>query len=589
MTEGSSSSPRINRLSRQLASQIAAGEVIERPASIVKELLENALDAGATEIELQLEEGGMRKILVRDNGHGVHADDMPLVLASHTTSKLHQASDLAAISSLGFRGEALASITSVAQINFISRQRDDRHAWQVGNDEQGKTTIPRPASHPVGTSVLVQDLFNTVPARRKFLRSAKTEFIHVQDLVKRIALSRPMVGMTLKHNGRRILRYKAGRDPQTALQERVHQVCGDGFMESALPFDREQSGIHVYGWSGLPGYARARADVQYVFLNGRHIKDRVVSHALRTLYEGQVDAGRYPAWVVYIEMEPSQVDVNVHPTKHEVRFREPRLVHDCLHIVIGNEAGLLNAAVADDSGRQSVSYLQPSVQDVRETAASYAGLSSTPGCRPQGPVPPVPQATMSERQAVVETDNGAAITVNAIQRLYDDYLLVKATDDYLLLDLAAASALLVTERLLQEQWRGGIVSRPLLVPVSLPLPMTEQQFEALQSHINSLGFDIGLSAPGTVMLRAMPVLFSSSDPTRLGTELLACLQQENDMPLDSMLAHLAHLARPLPDDCQQAACLEKFLQQLSPYMAQLLAQDIARPLTREQLDVFFRH
>ncbi|HEY5718233.1 MAG TPA: DNA mismatch repair endonuclease MutL, partial [Motiliproteus sp.] len=320
---------RIQLLSPRLANQIAAGEVVERPASVVKELLENSLDAGADRIELEVDQGGIKRIKLRDNGGGIPKEDLALALSRHATSKIQSLDDLEAVATLGFRGEALASISSVARLTLTSRQPDQDAAWQVSAEGREMTADVRPAAHPAGTSVEVCDLFFNTPARRKFLRTEKTEFGHLEEVVKRLALSRYDVGFQLSHNGRVIHQLRPAFSEQEQLR-RVASLCSSGFTDNAIAIDVEASGLRLWGWVGLPTFSRSQADLQYFFVNGRAIRDKLVAHAVRQAYRDVLYGGRHPTFVLYLELNPADVDVNVHPTKHEVRFRDGRLVHDFL-------------------------------------------------------------------------------------------------------------------------------------------------------------------------------------------------------------------------------------------------------------------
>lgn len=320
---------RINQLSTQLANQIAAGEVVERPASVVKELLENSLDAGATQIDIDVEQGGLRQIRIVDNGHGIHPEDLALALSRHATSKLINLEELACIASLGFRGEALPSIASVSRLQLISRQSGSEQAYSIDVNAQGEHSEVKPAAHPVGTSVIVEELFCNAPARRRFMRAAKTEFTHVQDVVQRVALGAPGVVINLRNNDRQVLRLPAAKD-EISFQRRLAQVFGQKFIEAALPVMEESDGIRISGFVATAELHRSQADHQYVYINGRVIRDRLVNHAIRQAYADSLPAGRYASYVLMIELELNRVDVNVHPTKHEVRFRDGRLIHDFL-------------------------------------------------------------------------------------------------------------------------------------------------------------------------------------------------------------------------------------------------------------------
>jgi len=324
-------SPRIRILDPRLANQIAAGEVVERPASVVKEIVENAIDAGSRRIEVELDAGGSRLIRVRDDGIGIDADDLPLALSRHATSKIASLDDLEDVSSLGFRGEALASISSVSRLELVSNAADDPSAgWRVV--AEGRQMEPRvtPAPHPRGTSVLVRDLFFNTPARRKFLRTEKTEFGHVEEAFRRLALSRFDITWLLRHNQKVVHQLPGVASDQAGRERRISAMLGKRFLNEALHIDLEATGLRLWGWVGQPTYSRAQADQQYFFVNGRIVRDRLVAHAIRQAYRDVMFHGRHPVFVLYLELDPRVVDVNVHPTKHEVRFRDGRLVHDFL-------------------------------------------------------------------------------------------------------------------------------------------------------------------------------------------------------------------------------------------------------------------
>ena len=320
---------RIKRLDNRLANQIAAGEVVERPASVVKELLENSIDAGASRIEVDIERGGARLIRVTDNGCGVVKEDLSLALSRHATSKISSSSDLAAIDSLGFRGEALASIGSVSRLRFISRTKDSDFAWQATAEGRDMLVDIQPASATVGSRIEVRDLFYNTPARQKFLRAEKTEFGHIEEIFKRHALSNFETAFILKHNHKVIKRVPAGSDRKNYLK-RIESICGKAFAEQAIPFNCQHDGIIITGWLGGVNFHRSESDIQYVFINGRPVKDKMLNHAIRQSYQGLLPPGRMPTFVIFLTIDPAKIDVNVHPTKHEVRFDEQRMVHDLL-------------------------------------------------------------------------------------------------------------------------------------------------------------------------------------------------------------------------------------------------------------------
>ena len=316
----------IRVLSPQLANQIAAGEVVERPASVVKELVENSLDAGADKIQIDIENGGAGLIRIRDNGIGIAKEELALALARHATSKIADLADLEAILSLGFRGEALASISSVSRLTLTSRTAEQHEAWQVYAQGRDMETTIQPASHPIGTTVEVANLFFNTPARRKFLRSEKTEFSHIDEVIRRIALAKFNISFTLTHNGKVLRQYKSAVTNEQKLK-RVAAICGDDFIQNALQIDWKHDDLHLSGWVALPHFNRPQNDLNYCYVNGRMVRDKIITHAIRQAYAEYLSNDQYPAFVLFIDLNPNDVDVNVHPTKHEVRFHQSRLVH----------------------------------------------------------------------------------------------------------------------------------------------------------------------------------------------------------------------------------------------------------------------
>src|ERR1700754_2327 len=345
----------IRPLPPELINQIAAGEVIERPASVVKELVENSIDAGARRIEVDIEQGGVRLIRVRDDGGGIPRDELALAVASHATSKIGSFDDLERVASMGFRGEALASVSSVARFSLTSRQAGDDSAWRIEVDG-GRLQEARPAQHPPGTTIEVRDLFYNVPARRKFLRAERTEFAHIDDLLKSLALAREGVDIRLSHNGKPVRLLKPARDENAALA-RVAEVLGPEFPGQAMRVEHEAAGMRLSGWVGLPTASRSQADQQYFYVNGRLVRDRIVAHAVRQAYSDVLFHGRHPVFVLFLELDPAGVDVNVHPAKNEVRFREQRLIHDflfrTLHEALAQTRAGASVPVADAAAPMS--------------------------------------------------------------------------------------------------------------------------------------------------------------------------------------------------------------------------------------------
>ena len=323
----------IQILPARLANQIAAGEVVERPASVVKELVENSIDAGATRIDIEIEKGGSKLIRIRDNGFGIEKDELTLALSRHATSKITTLDDLEAIVSLGFRGEALASISSVSRLTLTSRTVAQEEAWSAYAEGRDMTVKLKPAAHPIGTTIDVVDLFFNTPARRKFLRTEKTEFTHIDELLKRIALSRLDITINLRHNGKQIRQYRAAQT-KVQVEKRLAAVCGSNFLQHALEVELEHGELKFHGWISEPEGARAQGDIQYCYVNGRMMKDKLINHAIRQGYESSLLANQYAAYILFIEINPHDVDVNVHPAKHEVRFHQARLVHDFIYQAI---------------------------------------------------------------------------------------------------------------------------------------------------------------------------------------------------------------------------------------------------------------
>ena len=349
----------IKQLPPHLVNQIAAGEVVERPASVVKELLENSIDAGSKRIEIDIEQGGVKRIRIRDDGKGIPAEELSLALSRHATSKIASLDDLEHVESLGFRGEALPSIASVSRMSVSSKTDDSDQGWSLTDDGQEDFDEPAPVAHAKGTTIDVRDLFYNVPARRKFLKTENTEFKHLTEVVKKISLSNFQIGITLRHGNRNVLSLQPAKD-RAGADRRVAEICGPAFMEQSLYLDFEAAGLKLWGWVGLPTFSRSQADLQYFYVNGRIIKDRVVTHAVRQAYADVLFHGRHPAYALFLELAPEKVDVNAHPTKHEVRFRDSRLVHDFLYRTLHqaladvrpNEAGENRPDLPDNMSRR---------------------------------------------------------------------------------------------------------------------------------------------------------------------------------------------------------------------------------------------
>lgn len=549
----------IRLLSAQLANQIAAGEVVERPASVIKELLENSLDAGAQRIEVEVEQGGVRLIRLRDDGCGIPADDLALALSRHATSKIGSLEDLEAVGSLGFRGEALASISSVSRLTLTSRTADADAAWSVRVEGRDMEPILQPAAHPQGTSVEVRDLFFNTPARRKFLRTEKTEFNHVDEVVRRLALSRFDVGFSFAHNARQLYQLRPAHN-DLERERRLSLLLGSGFIEHALVVDMqaEASGLRLFGWITQPTHSRSQPDQQYFFVNGRIIRDKVVNHAVRQAYQDVLYHGRHPAFVLYLELDPAGVDVNVHPTKHEVRFRDSRLVHDfifrSLHRAIAQmrpqpveSAAEVNTRVqaaselAHEPPEQQSMRFRPAqvpVQAgaVREQLASYAQLA-TPQQMPD---------LQGHSQSSDSSETAELPPLGfALAQLHGIYILAQSADGLVLVDMHAAHERIVYERMKLALVEERLRSQPLLVPVSLAVSQAEADLaEREQALFDRLGFVVERLGQETLVIREVPVYLARADVEQLLRDVLADMREHGrshriEAQIDALLGTMA--------------------------------------------------
>ena len=533
----------IQQLPDTLIDQIAAGEVIERPASVVKELVENALDAGARRIDIDLEEGGVRLIRVRDDGGGIAADELPLASARHATSKIASLDDLEQVATLGFRGEALPSIASVSRFALHSRRGDAEHGARLEVDG-GRIGAVTPQSHPQGTTVEVRELFFNVPARRKFLRAERTELGHIEEWLRMLALSRPEIALRVQHNGRALRQYRSLRDDDDGLA-RVTEALGGEFTANCLHLDHvlrqaqddRAIGLRLHGWIGLPTASRSSADSQYFFVNGRGVRDRTVAHAVRQAYADVLFHGRHPAFVLFLELDPRRVDVNVHPAKREVRFRDGRLVHDFVFRTLHEAlAGVRAGVVAQTPIAQMVaghatgpwSSTRPSEMHqsrlglaVGESLASYAALYGTPA------VAHAELAMGSSPLLSGENTEGQAPPLGyALAQLHGIFILAENQYGLVLVDMHAAHERITYERLKSAQDGVGIRAQPLLVPQVIAVgereaDLAEQHAEALAAH----GFEVQRSGPQSLTLRALPALLNDSDPRALLMDVLADLRE----------------------------------------------------------------
>ena len=549
--------PRIALLNQRLANQIAAGEVVERPASVVKELLENSLDAGADRIDIDIEQGGVRLIRLRDNGQGIARDDLPLALSRHATSKIARLEDLEAIGSLGFRGEALASISSVSRLLLISRSQDaeEETAWQVEVAGEQMQAEVGPAAHPPGTTLEVRDLFFNTPARRKFLRTEKTEFQRLDETVRKIALSRFDVGFSLRHN-QRVIHQLHPAHSELEQQRRVSLVCGSAFADNSVFVDMQASGLRLWGWVSLPTFSRSQADLQYFYVNGRVIRDRLVAHAVKKAYQDVLFHGRHPAYVLYLEVDPALVDVNVHPTKHEVRFRDHRLVHDflfrSLHRALADlrpqdrlpEADSHTGGPAGPEAEQSRLSLSIDRQTGEVLPGSMALDRTTPGPATAGanhpsqsyrgaggyaqPAAASPVDMAEQRRAYerLAADEEVPPLGYAIAQLHGIYILAENRDGLVVVDMHAAHERITYERMKAAFDSEGIRSQPLLVPVSIAVSQTEADCAEEQStELALLGLVLERVATESIVVREVPVMLARGDIEQLVRDVLSDIQE----------------------------------------------------------------
>ena len=536
----------IRPLPDQLISQIAAGEVIERPSAVVKELLENALDAGSTQIHVRLEQGGVKRIAVSDNGRGIEAEQLPLALARHATSKIASLADLESVGTLGFRGEALASIASVANLTLTSRTAAAPHAFEISPAPDGGPAVPRPASGAPGTLVDVQDLYFNTPARRKFLKTDQTEFGHCAEVVRRIALARPDVLFTLSHNGKTVDHWNAG-----GFDRRSAQILGEEFAAARLALEESAGGLSLSGYAGLPTASRLRADSQYFYVNGRFVRDKLLAHAVRPAYQDVLHGDRHPSYVLRLELDPTLVDVNVHPSKIEVRFRDSRAVHQFVFHAVSRALAQTSptphgAAPAPQPAKSAMAPWRPEprqasfhaslatpagvAQDLASYGALFAGnrTEAMPALS-SAPAPSDLSTTATAATAASAPSAGPARAPSpgefplgfALAQLHGVYVLAQNARGLVLVDMHAAH-----ERILYEQFKkalddNAVPLQPLLIPVTFYAdPVEIGTVEENQETLQALGFDIAAMSPTTLAVRAIPALLKNADAQSLARDVL---------------------------------------------------------------------
>lgn len=536
----------IQELPAQLVNQIAAGEVVERPASVVKELLENALDAGATRLFIDVEDGGVRLLRIRDNGTGIPRQELPLAVARHATSKIASLADLERVSSLGFRGEALPSIGSVSRMRIVSRTAADETAWQLSGSGHGEYSSLQPAAHPVGTTVEVRDLFFNTPARRKFLKTGKTEFSHVRNVVERIALSRPEIGVDFSHDGKTVFAISPASD-RLAAEKRIARICGEEFVGNTRFIEYESSGLRLHGWVALPTFSRAQTDLQYFHVNGRIVRDKVIAHAVRQAFQDVMFHGRHPAFLLFLDMDPAAVDVNAHPTKHEVRFRDARHVHDFLFRT-------LHQVLAETRPSPSQHHAGPTSLFVRQQVRGSAGLTDTTDLL-------AAQNLLYGKQdgdAIVAGMTGSIADARAeyastppmgyaLAQLHGIYILAATENGLVVVDMHAAHERITYERFRQQLANGNIPTQPLLLPVTVAL--NEREADAAdnaRSLIDATGFAWQRTGVDSITITEVPVALRDFDAAKLFRDVAADIAEHGNSTrvervLDEALAdHACH-------------------------------------------------
>ncbi|WP_286263405.1 DNA mismatch repair endonuclease MutL [Thalassotalea atypica] len=557
----------IQILPARLANQIAAGEVVERPASVIKELVENSLDAGATKIHIDIEKGGAKKIKIADNGCGIVKEELGLALSRHATSKITNLSDLEAIASLGFRGEALASISSVARLTLTSKPAEQENAWQAFAEGRDMDVTIKPAAHPNGTTIEVNDLFFNTPARRKFLRTEKTEFNHIDEVIRRIALARFDVGFTLTHNGKTIRQYREATS-NAQYVKRVASVCGQKFVDSSIEIKCRHDNLHLWGWIAKPSYTRPNNDLCYSYVNGRMMRDKLINHGIRQAYADLISGDGYPAFVLFLELDHKEVDVNVHPAKHEVRFHQGRYVHDFIFSVCHQalqqantqsyeQADVFTEQVVEQNGHLQAnppSSIEASVQ--QQLSPHYTGANSA---TERSYVKPLAHIGEPNRQRAQPNDSAA----QTYQQLMTPYQVedketsvnTKSSHDIINTDVNGTSVIYVKEstyavivikkhlRLLAldklaqhverkrmiERWQTGIVSQPLLLPVMVKL--SSEHMALTKSHITlfeKAGILVDVLSHEKLKVRQFPAMLRDNDVQVCLMQILNSMMQNKE-------------------------------------------------------------
>ncbi|WP_369981017.1 DNA mismatch repair endonuclease MutL [Xanthomonas bundabergensis] len=545
----------IRQLPEILINQIAAGEVVERPASVVKELVENALDAGARRVDIDLEEGGVRLIRIRDDGGGIPPEELPLAVSRHATSKIASLDDLESVGTLGFRGEALPSIASVSRFTLASRRPGDEHGAALQVDG-GKVGQVQPRAQAPGTTVEVRELFYNVPARRKFLRAERTELGHIEEWLRSLALARPDVELRVSHNGKPSRRYKPG---DLYSDARLGETLGEDFARQALRVDHSGAGLRLHGWIAQPHYSRASADQQYLYVNGRSVRDRSVAHAVKMAYGDVLFHGRQPAYVLFLELEPARVDVNVHPAKHEVRFRDARLIHDFVYRTLQDalaqtRAGSTPTAAGEAVQAPPLAYAgggsppmpgaagnsggggygaqwrpaqSPLGLRVNEAPAAYAALYAAPaGAADAAAHMPLQAQDAAGGLPPTSADSGVPPLGYAIAQLHGIYILAENAEGLIVVDMHAAHERIGYERLKSAHDGIGLHAQPLLVPITLAVGERDADTAEREAEtLAALGFEITRSGPQSLHVRSIPALLAQAEPEALLRDVLTDLRE----------------------------------------------------------------
>jgi len=533
----------IRLLPDQLISQIAAGEVVERPASALKELLENSLDAGSTDIQVSLLQGGIKQMRVTDNGAGVEKEDLMLALTRHATSKIASLEDLESVASLGFRGEALASIASISRTQLLSRQVGSKHAWRIGSEGSDISAV-EPAALDAGTVIEVSDLYFNTPARRKFLKTEATEFGHCEEMFTRIALSRPDVSLMLQHNGRALSRFAIGQP-----ERRFSEVLGSEFVAESIAVDESAAGLRLWGMAAKPTFNRNSRDTQYVYVNGRFVRDKVIAHAIRQAYQDVLHHDRHPAFVLFLELDPNLVDVNVHPAKTEVRFRDSQAIHrfifHSLHKALAIPTGVSNAVTANQAQYNPFSpqasntpsansgMLYPTQQSqinlsAHEPPSFYQSLFGS-NVNLNANAAPLPPDLLPNQAMGMENINEYPLGF-AVGQVHGVYVLAQNKEGLVVVDMHAAHERIMYEKLKNALDSKTVQMQPLLLPVSfnadkLEVATVHEALAGNQATLQQLGFDIAILSPTTLAVRAVPTMLQDADAVTLARDVLRDLRE----------------------------------------------------------------